>query len=129
MQKKREERREKQNKKREERETLMNSDPGNVNWEFLAMIRCGTGWWLRLVGKVVCGVLPERVGCTPRVRDFWYYYMETLSGAFETKRGSWLGLHLFIFVFDIHESFRGMIKLTLCELLILLYIALSVQIT
>ncbi|XP_043204578.1 kinesin-like protein KIF2A isoform X4 [Amphibalanus amphitrite] len=39
LQKKREERREKQNKKREERETLMNSDPGNVNWEFLAMIR------------------------------------------------------------------------------------------
>ena len=41
LQKKREERREKQNKKREERETLMNSDPGNLNWEFLAMIRCG----------------------------------------------------------------------------------------
>ncbi|XP_037091077.1 LOW QUALITY PROTEIN: kinesin-like protein Klp10A [Pollicipes pollicipes] len=39
LQKKREERREKQNKKREEREALMNSDPGNANWEFLAMIR------------------------------------------------------------------------------------------
>lgn len=39
LQKKREERREKQNKKREEREALMNNDPGNPNWEFLAMIR------------------------------------------------------------------------------------------
>ncbi|KAF0289410.1 Kinesin-like protein KIF2A [Amphibalanus amphitrite] len=44
LQKKREERREKQNKKREERETLMNSDPGNVNWEFLAMISTKAVW-------------------------------------------------------------------------------------
>lgn len=39
LKKNREERRQRQAEKKEEKEALMNQDPGNPNWEFLAMIR------------------------------------------------------------------------------------------
>lgn len=39
LKKNREERRQKQAEKKEEKEALMNIDPGNPRWEFLAMIR------------------------------------------------------------------------------------------
>lgn len=39
LKKNREERRQRQAELKEEKEALMNMDPGNVNWEFLAMIR------------------------------------------------------------------------------------------
>ena len=39
LKKNREERRLRQAELKEEKEALMNSDPGNPNWEFLAMIR------------------------------------------------------------------------------------------
>ncbi|XP_012261011.2 uncharacterized protein LOC105688935 isoform X3 [Athalia rosae] len=39
LKKNREERRQRQAEKKEEKEALMNLDPGNPNWEFLAMIR------------------------------------------------------------------------------------------
>ena len=42
LQKKREERRAKQAEQKVQREELMNLDPGNPNWEFLAMIRYAT---------------------------------------------------------------------------------------
>ena len=40
LKKNREERRQRQAELKEEKEALMNMDPGNPNWEFLAMIRC-----------------------------------------------------------------------------------------
>jgi kinesin family protein 2/24 len=40
LKKNREERRQRQAELKEEKEVLMNMDPGNPNWEFLAMIRC-----------------------------------------------------------------------------------------
>jgi kinesin family protein 2/24 len=40
LMKKREERRQRQAELKEEKEVLMSMDPGNPNWEFLAMIRC-----------------------------------------------------------------------------------------
>lgn len=39
LKKNREERRQRQAELKEEKEALMNLDPGNPNWEFLAMIR------------------------------------------------------------------------------------------
>lgn len=39
LKKNREERRQRQAELKEEKEALMNIDPGNPNWEFLAMIR------------------------------------------------------------------------------------------
>lgn len=39
LKKNREERRQRQAELKEEKEALMNMDPGNPNWEFLAMIR------------------------------------------------------------------------------------------
>lgn len=39
LKKNREERRQRQAERKEEKEALMNLDPGNPNWEFLAMIR------------------------------------------------------------------------------------------
>lgn len=39
LKKQREERRQRQAELKEEKEALMNVDPGNPNWEFLAMIR------------------------------------------------------------------------------------------
>ena len=39
LKKNREERRQRQAELKEEKEVLMNMDPGNPNWEFLAMIR------------------------------------------------------------------------------------------
>lgn len=39
LKKNREERRQRQAELKEEKEALMNQDPGNPNWEFLAMIR------------------------------------------------------------------------------------------
>lgn len=41
LKKNREERRQRQAELKEEKEALMNMDPGNPNWEFLAMIRYG----------------------------------------------------------------------------------------
>jgi hypothetical protein len=40
LKKNREERRQRQAELKEEKEVLMSMDPGNPNWEFLAMIRC-----------------------------------------------------------------------------------------
>lgn len=39
LKKNREERRQRQAELKEEKEALMNMDPGNPNWEFLAMIK------------------------------------------------------------------------------------------
>jgi kinesin family protein 2/24 len=39
LKKNREERRQRQAELKEEKEVLMSMDPGNPNWEFLAMIR------------------------------------------------------------------------------------------
>jgi kinesin family protein 2/24 len=43
LKKNREERRQRQAELKEEKEVLMSMDPGNPNWEFLAMIRCVPG--------------------------------------------------------------------------------------
>lgn len=42
LKKNREERRQRQAELKEEKEVLMSMDPGNPNWEFLAMIRCAS---------------------------------------------------------------------------------------
>ena len=50
LKKNREERRQRQAELKEEKEVLMSMDPGNPNWEFLAMIRCV------LHGKNIAGI-------------------------------------------------------------------------